>query len=229
MSLFLAPPPPPPPPPLSSDPQPARARRVLTRNRMRSPAREGYTRPPSRSEPWPNPDPDLSELERAHRLRAQALEARRLTPGDALDPHRVLGLREPGGVVPVAAGAAVLPHVAGAAVDDARGVAHAGGREPRVRAILGGHEGGDRGRVVEAGPHYVVAERDRVVALGERGAQLPAGAVEGAGQRALVGDQLDEAGTGRVAERGRSAGEVGPPVDRQVLGGGLLDGEAHVD
>src|SRR3954447_26186834 len=140
MTLFLVPPPPP--PPLSSDPQPARARRtrrarrVLTRNRMRSPAREGVHAPPSPSEPWPNPDPDLSELERAHRLRAQALEARRLTPGDALDPHRVLGLREPGGVVPVAAGAAVLPHVAGTAVDDARGVAHEGGGEARGRGAL---------------------------------------------------------------------------------------------
>src|SRR3712207_7989102 len=52
------------------------------------------------------------------------------------------------------------------------------------------------------------SERDDVVALGERGAELPAGAVERPRERLLVRHELVQTRAGRVGEGGGGAVEV---------------------
>src|SRR6185436_13271673 len=88
----------------------------------------------------------LVELQRVHRLGAQALEAPGLALGDALDAHAVDGLREPCGEVPDPTRAPVVPHVAAPPVDDALGVRHGAAGEARVGAVLLGEEDRDRRR-----------------------------------------------------------------------------------
>jgi len=96
---------------------------------------------------------------------------------DALDPQAVDRLGEPRRVVPVTVAGAVVPDVALAPVDHANAVRHGHAGEPGVGAVLLGDEARDRRGVVELGLDDVVPERDDVVALGERRAELPAGAV----------------------------------------------------
>jgi hypothetical protein len=74
---------------------------------------------------------------------------------------------------------------------------HAESGEPRMVAVLAGDEVRDRRLVVETRLDDVVPEREHVVALGERGAKLPAGAVVGAGERSFVRDELPQVGAGR--------------------------------
>ena len=59
-------------------------------------------------------------------------------------------------------------HVAAAAVDDPLGVRHGAAGEAGVGQVLLGEEDGERRRAVERRGDDVVAERDDVVALGER-------------------------------------------------------------